>query len=992
MAFFSKNNPEPTPKNLTSEIGFAGDIVFEGFDREESRVDDIKIEDYRKMLDNDTTVEALYNIFTMSILAATYHIDADSNDEGEVQAELVRRNLLEPPHKGGMQTPMNLFIDQSLAAIYEGFALFEKVYEVRDGRLVLKRLAHRDSTTLTLIRDTDGGFGGTKQRTADSDGVYHEVIIPAHKCFLFTYGKSRSYLYGRSAFKPLYPRYDKKRRLEYLDSIALQADAIKPKVLRRITDGVVSNELKKARNKALEVLGRLGKRNSVASLPYGYELDVLNTEGRDPHQSIERQNSEMARAFHASVVLTATQGSASNVGSYSLSTNQKDLLHTAITGVMRLLEAHINQYLIADLIDLNFAERHYPEFHFDTPDESIISAVFEAFKLLVQKDKVSDNIAAGIEESTATRLGIDLEAIKKRRQEDAENDKFTGKENENADDDKDGGSGGDADKFLGEDDSVANEVAAPEPHEHVAIDRDLTNAEKRVKFDAIEKWMAEKESSFETAATEELRKAVADISLDEEFKLPDSYSALLAKYYRTAYNYGKLSAADEQKLPAPALKTELKAREKQYIDFLINMQTEDVRNIIAGEKLKRPINLADDDDVDEDVVGAISSNNIDENTRHALLESIGLLTSAWTTQAVLGTKGTIISQGMNDGRDDSFASFDEDDDTAVYQWSARMEKNTCPICAELDGKVISANERRTTFQRPPKHINCKCIWTRISALNKDYKLPVVTGIDNKLIERLEYIQRTTKAELASTISGALKYTKAELSSIEAYKGNGYININQALLGNHPMNPYAENDIKQLDKAIRRTTLENDVLLYRGVGFKKPLKVGEEINNPNFLSTSTSRDISIEFAEKADWYKYVLAFRAPKNMPYLDIEKTLADNNINSMLNEGEYLLSRGKKFIVKSIKKGDNGVIIAEVEMTEDTKYLEDSEDNNSSILTDEFLREFAESQKRVKKRLANPNYKPSRAVQRMHAVWQMESDYFNEHPEAIKSSNKINK
>ncbi len=978
MAFFNRTNNQQKPKDLTGEIGFAGDIVFEGFDREESRVDDIKIEDYRKMLDNDTTVEALYNIFTMSILAATYHIDADSNDEGEVQAEFVRRNLLEPPHKGGMQTPMSLFIDQSLAAIYEGFALFEKVYEVRGDKLVIKRLAHRDSTTLTLIRDTDGGFGGTKQRAADADGACHEVTIPANKCFLFTYGKNRSYLYGRSAFKPLYPRYDKKRRLEYLDSIALQADAIKPKVLRRTADGVISDQLKKARNKALEVLGGLGKRSSVASLPYGYELDVLNTEGRDPHQSIERQNSEMARAFHASVVLTATQGSASNVGSYSLSTNQKDLLHTAITGVMRLLEAHINQYLIADLIDLNFAERHYPEFHFDTPDESIISAVFEAFKLLVQKDKVSDDIAAGIEESTATRLGIDLEAIKKRRQEDAENDKPTGKENENTDDDKDGGSGGDADKFLGENYNTANEA-----HEHVVIDREMTDAEKRVKFDAIMEWMAEQESSFETTATEELRKAIANISLDENFTLPASYSALIAKYYRTAYNYGKLSAADEQKLPAPALKTELKAREKQYVDFIINMQTEDVRNIIAGEKLKRPINLADDDDIDEDVVSTTNPNNIDESTRHALLESIGSLTSAWITQAVLGTKGTIISQGMNDGRDDSFASFDEDDDTAVYQWSARMEKNTCPICAELDGKVISANERRTTFQRPPKHINCGCIWVRVSALNKDYKLPAVTGIDNKLVERLEYIQRTTKAELASTIPGALKYTKAELSSIEAYKGNGYININQVLLGNHPMNPYAENDIKQLDKAIKRTTLENDVLLYRGVGFKKPLKVGEEINNPNFLSTSTSRDISMEFAEKADWQKYILVFRAPKNMPYLDIEKTLADNNVNSTINEREYLLSRGKKFVVKNLSKRDNGVIVAEVEMTDDTKYLDDS---NDSILTEDLLREIDESYERSKKRLADPDYRPSQTTRRLHHIWQMDSDYFNEHPEAIKS------
>lgn len=757
MALFKKDE---TPKNLTSEIGFAGDIVFESFDREESRTDEISIKDYRRMLDSDTTVEALYNIFTMSILAATYHIDADSEDVDEAQAEFVRRNLLEPPHKGGMQTPMNLFIDQSLIAIYEGFALFEKVYELRDGKLVLKRLAHRDSTTLTLIRDEVGGFGGAKQRTTDIDGAAQEVIIPAYKCFLFTYGKNRNYLYGRSAFKSLYPRYDKKRRLEYLDSVALQADAIKPKVLKRTVDGVVSEQLKKARNKALEVLGRLGKHNSVASIPYGYELDVLNTEGRDPHQSIERQNSEMARAFHASVILTATQGSASNVGSYSLSTNQKDLLQTAITGVMRLLESHINQYLIADLVDLNFAERHYPEFHFDTPDESIISAVFEAFKLLVQKDRISDDIATGIEESTATRLGIDLDAIKKRRQEEPKDEKV---DDDDSDNDKDGGNGGNADKFLDENDKT-NEVALPEPHEHITIDRDLTDAEKRVKFDAIQDWMKAQEDSFAAAATEELNKAIDNISLDEVFSLPDSYKSLIAKYYRTAYNYGKLSAADEQKLPAPALKEERKLHERQYVDFIVDMQNEDVNNIISGELLKQPINLADESDEDIEEIEPTTPAYQSATQKSAVLEAIKISAGAWVAQAVLGTKGTIISQGMNDGRDDSFASFDEDDDTAVYQWSALMEKNTCPICAELDGKVISANERKTMFQRPPKHINCRCIWTRISALNKEYKLPEITGIDEKTMKRIETAQFQSKAVigLPSGVSKKAAITSAKV--------------------------------------------------------------------------------------------------------------------------------------------------------------------------------------------------------------------------------------
>lgn len=857
MALFKKDE---TPKNLTSEIGFAGDIVFESFDREESRTDDISIKDYRRMLDSDTTVEALYNIFTMSILAATYHIDADSEDVDEAQAEFVRRNLLEPPHRGGIQTPINLFIDQSLIAIYEGFALFEKVYELRDGKLVLKRLAHRDSTTLTLIRDDVDGFGGAKQRTTDATGAFQEVTIPAYKCFLFTYGKNRNYLYGRSAFKSLYPRYDKKRRLEYLDSVALQADAIKPKVLKRTIDGVVSGQLEKARNKALEVLGRLGKHNSVASIPYGYDLDVLNTEGRDPHQSIERQNSEMARAFHASVILTATQGSASNVGSYSLSTNQKDLLQTAITGVMRLLESHINQYLIADLIDLNFAERHYPEFHFDTPDESIISAVFEAFKLLVQKDRISDDIATGIEESTATRLGIDLDAIKKRRQEEPKDEKA---DNDDSDNDKSGGDGGDADKFLDENDKI-DEVVPPEPHEHITIDRDLTDAEKRVKFDTIQDWMKEQEDNFAVAATEELNKAIDNITLDEPFSLPTSYTALIAKYYRTAYNYGKLSAADEQKLPAPALKEERKLHEKQYVDFIVDMQNEDVNNIITGELLKQPINLADESDEDIEEVEPITPAYQSTAQKSAVLEAIKISAGAWVAQAVLGTKGTIISQGMNDGRDDSFASFDEDDDTAVYQWSALMEKNTCPICAELDGKVISANERKTMFQRPPKHINCRCIWTRISALNKEYKLPEITGIDEKTMKRIETAQFQSKAviDLPSGVSkkaaiasakvdrhDPLYMTPAEMEFFNRWKDK--LDLKRLPnKGNQPSNDFSsygkEVELKSIAIDLKPTTVRNTIFRATDKGKRN---IYLDIVNKNTSIDAVARDARQHLATK-----------------------------------------------------------------------------------------------------------------------------------------------
>lgn len=800
MAFFKKKQlPE---KDLTDEIGVDGSVVFEGFDKEESRVDNVKIETYRKMVDEDATVSALVSVFKMGILSTPYHIEADADDINEIQADFIRRNLLEPPHKGGMQTPMGLFIDQALQAIYEGYALFEKVYELRDGKYHIKRLAKRDNTTLTLIRDDEDGFGGARQSAARSDGTVIDVVIPAEKSFLFTYDKGRSYLYGRSALKPLYKAYEKKRRLEYLDSIALQADAIKPKILKRTVEGIADNSTKKARARALDMLGRLGERKPVGAIPYGYEVDVLDTEGRDPHQSIERQNSEMARAFHANVILTATQGSASNVGSYSLSSNQKDLLHTAIESVMKLLAEHINQYLIADLIDLNFADRRYPELKFAAPDEVTIGAVFDAFKTLAQKDRVSDEMAIGIEQQVAARLDIDLEALKQRVAESKDND------------DEEGGFGGDASKFLGEEET-AEVVEAPAES---TPPRALTAAEARVKFDVIGPWVDQQEADFESKATDELAAAVSDININEPFALPASYIKLLQSQYKTAYNYGKLAAADEQKLPAPQLKAELKERQQRFVDFIATKQTDDIQTIIDAEKLKLPVSLAD--------------TNEDDERQSLIAEAVKVALAAWIIQAVRGTKGTIVSQGLSDGRDDSFRIFDKDDPNAIYQWSSVMEANTCPVCASLDGRTITAKEKATTPHNPQKHINCKCIWVRIPSNSGDYeevkRLMPDNHLDSKTSSRIEAAQFQTK-EVLRLPSGVSKNAAIESAKMSRHdplymtpaetqffnRWEKRLNLKRLPnKGNLPSNDFSSNgkeiELKSIAVDLKSTTMRNTI--------------------------------------------------------------------------------------------------------------------------------------------------------------------------------------
>lgn len=897
---------------MTDEVGVAGEVVFTGFKNEEARSDRVSIATYREMLDKDPTVESLFNIFTLPVIAATYRVDADENDTAETQAEFVRKTLLEPPHKGGMELPFSLFLDQLLLAVVDGFQLWERVYRLDDDkRLALKKLAHRDSIGLTLKRDKQGGYAGAVQRV-NYMGEWKEVELEAYKTFLFTHNKARNFLYGRSAFRSLYSKYDKKRRLEYLDSISLQNDAIKAKLLKRTESGDLGKEGKKARDKALAVLSKLGETKPVGSIPYGFDVDVISAEGRSPHESIERQNSEMARAFLATFALLGSQGKSSNVGSYALSDNLADMLMTSIKGFMTKIEEHINQYLVADLIDLNFPEKHYPEFHFDDITSDVVEVITESFQKLLEKDKISDDMVKAIEEAAANRLEVDLEAIKKQREKQAKKDAkeaekqaaassskkpnnsedgqqlsdvssrdFPGLYDGMIDEDKLGCimvdvqtfdvlkhvEGADADLYITDEAHSGGAIAETEAHitllygllqngntikdkvdkvldgwklDSVTIDevtsfevpadspsvpivarlwngrlneahnrlallphintfgeyqphitlayvkndpdivqkwvkalgdalrgmrlsvtglnygdlpeeeededdggagddagkflsdihwhRDLTEAEKTVKFAEINERMDTLEQQFLDAMQPITEKVTADLvnaavatksPLDFDVELPADYGKTVMATIKTAFNYGKITAADEDGVAAPATDTDHVAKMREQSDFVIEKQQDDLKNLIRSELLtaQRTNLLAEGDE--------------EEQLEAQKVFKVGLATTVakWFQDKLKATAGAIVPQGINDGRGATWEA--TADDTDVYQWSAILDgKCTIGICPPLDGLTISREEYLTTRWKPKLHWNCRCLLVRIRRLpgsTGDVAIPNVTG-------------------------------------------------------------------------------------------------------------------------------------------------------------------------------------------------------------------------------------------------------------------------
>ena len=918
-----KNNDKNAGSRLR-EIGGAGTGVFTDYEAEKIKLNrPRKITDYRDML-RDGTVEALFNILTMPILASEYDIKpADESTEAKIQAEFVRNNLLNESYKGGIETPFDLFLDQSMMALVDGFQVWEKVYRLNNNRYELKKLALRDSRSVEIQSDLKEGYQGIRQTQEDGS----TVDIPAYKTFLFTPGKRYDQYYGRSIFTALWRNYDKKWKLEYLDSIALQNDAIKPKVLKN-TGNTLAKDDDKVTSKVLNVLSRLGKVNSMATLPQNYELEVLNSEGRDPHQSIERQNSEMARVFLANFMLLGSQGT-SSTGSFALSDTQAKMFRMSLESVMNKLAAHINQYIIADLIDINFSEPRYPVFAFEKLDNEVVGAIFNAFTTMIQKDRMSDAMASEIEDATATRLGFDVEKIKQQRTEQSENtENNTSKEKE---------VGG----------TPTGQRTMSDDHKHEP-------SESLKKLDArwqeLEKRFLDQIRPVYEAVAEEVSQEVANSKLVSDIDavvFPVEYRRTLVSFFKQGYQIGKISASDEMGKPAAKNGNDLTKAAIEYINWIIEKQQDDLTNYAKSLVMDRVV--------------------LDDKLIDYSAEILKLIL-AWFATKLTDTASYAIAQAVNSGRN---SVWDDDD---VLEFSAILDARTSPGCSALDGKVMTWKEWQAYPEYiPPRHFNCRSTFTRLLGDNPEDE---INPPNNMQMHNIEKIQRTPKPQLIEENPYVAQYTKAELLSVETYKGNGFININQTLLGRRPMNEYAEADIKQLDKAIKKTKLEKGVVLYRGIGLESKLSVNDIVDNPNFLSTSTSQDVSIEFARQADGNKYVFIFKAPKDMPYLDMEKVLTDNGVTSITDEDEYLLSRGKKFVVKRLKKLDNEIIMADMEMTKDTKYLADESED---LLTDEMMASLNKTAEEVEKRLADPNYKPSRAVQRMHAIWQMDSEYLDE-------------
>lgn len=372
-----------------------------------------KIKDIMKMIDNDGTAAMLYTVMTVPLQASNWYLQPDpadieiTKDENgneitrHPQADFVDECLRNPEHKGGMSTPFSNIIANICLAVAQGHRFFEIVYKIRDdGKIVFKKVVAREPDTYDIKTDDTGGFAGVQQNVK-RNGKTVKVLIDIPYSFLFTYRKERKPLEGLTAFRAAYYHYDKKHRLYYLMNQQAQVSAIPIKSLEQ-PDAEVDA---KVRDANLAAVDKLAVRPSIA-LPFGWKLTVHELKpGLDLSKYVDHHDTQMARSTLSQGQLLGNQSQSSG-GSYALAETHWDTFMFAERAMMTSVEEHITSYLVAKLIDFNFAQPLYPDFKFSDLTDGAMALLEEAFKSLVTKGSVPEWVSEGIAVRVAERLEI----------------------------------------------------------------------------------------------------------------------------------------------------------------------------------------------------------------------------------------------------------------------------------------------------------------------------------------------------------------------------------------------------------------------------------------------------------------------------------------------------------------------------------------------------------------------------------------------------------
>lgn len=342
------------------------------FDRQ---TDNLHYKDY-KLIFKDTQVRVGWAILKYFLMSKNYNITSNSDSPEDIEIADFITDCLD-----NMSIPFRDVVKNILTAIPYSYSVQEKVYTVRDGKIVIDSLypIHRKTIDLNpWVRDNQGNLTHVYQKTS-----YGSEYIPANKCVIYSFEKEFDELEGNSILNELKPVCEDKDQVK--DWLMTYANRLGSPVMYGKTDD--ENHAENMLNSFDDVA------DGTTGLVVGQtdEIGVIETssKGEIYFSLLQYLDNQIFRSFFIGNLLL---GDTSQTGSYAQINGQQDFMLYIMNGILTDV-AQCLQQVINELVIYNYGrEAKSPNISFENFIAKDILSLMNALKGFIDNGSFdSDN-------------------------------------------------------------------------------------------------------------------------------------------------------------------------------------------------------------------------------------------------------------------------------------------------------------------------------------------------------------------------------------------------------------------------------------------------------------------------------------------------------------------------------------------------------------------------------------------------------------------------
>jgi phage gp29-like protein len=353
-------------RDYFGEAGLFRDDTYDRPDSEDFNPADFSLDVYDKML-KDGQVKAGLDMIKLSATARGFTVTGD-DPETRKYAEFINENF--ELIKGNIED----VIGEMLSALEYGYSCTEKVFDYKDGKIVLKKLKVLDPHTIRVKTDKFGDIEYVKQRIGSKT-----IKIPPQKIIWYAHDKRFGNLYGNSVLRTVYKHWFIKDKMYRFANIAYERYGT-PFLIGKVQDAKDVPKMRKLLEKINAMTG--------FAISGGDDIKAIQGNNADFVGYIEHHDRKIMEGMLVPPMLLGLSRGQS--GSYALSGNQFDIFMIRLEALQRDLKALIEEEIIRPLIDLNFPNvKKYPSFQFKPLANEDIEKMAKVFQMMIQAQVIA---------------------------------------------------------------------------------------------------------------------------------------------------------------------------------------------------------------------------------------------------------------------------------------------------------------------------------------------------------------------------------------------------------------------------------------------------------------------------------------------------------------------------------------------------------------------------------------------------------------------------